>query len=233
MKQRSPNPRLQRTRSAPLRSPLSRKPLGGRGRSRQLPRPTAVLLLLGVLALRAAGCTSAAAVSKATPSLDAYKEGAVLSGDPVAYQLYRDVGKGVEFYYPQSWQLVVGCDERSISPCDFVLHRPTDGEDVQDRDRSPHQGDVEIWLGAGPPEADLPTVPIAGSRSQGLYVQTGGERVNAADGRYVGWGDSVLAVLTNGTRSAWIHAFPPALGEEEELLVLVRSFAFTMTAPRK
>ena len=26
---KTPNPRLQRTRSAPLRSPLSRKPLGG------------------------------------------------------------------------------------------------------------------------------------------------------------------------------------------------------------
>jgi len=31
-KQLSPNPRLQRTRSAPLRSPLSRKPFGDRGK---------------------------------------------------------------------------------------------------------------------------------------------------------------------------------------------------------
>ena len=47
---KSPNPRLQRTRSAPLRSPLSRKPLGG--------RLGASLLMAGLAAAGLLSCSS-------------------------------------------------------------------------------------------------------------------------------------------------------------------------------
>ncbi len=110
-----PNPRLQRTRSAPLRSPLSRKPFG----DRRLPK-LKTLVLLVLTAIAALGCP--------IPYGDAWMMfGGTISsasGQPIA-------GARVELYMdgrpPRNGGVAIsGADGKykffaSSCPCDFQL----------------------------------------------------------------------------------------------------------------